>query len=147
MANFFGTVYKDFNYNDDVDTHVVPINEAISFTGTIAAQGGRGVYNDTNIIIGPYNTIMYLYDYNYASSSANLAKERLKVIVSHERAKNKDPEFLKKLHAEIMEVIKKYVNIESNNVNVNIDQDSDCSVLELNVTVNDSTQIKDKQPA
>ena len=69
--------------------------------------------------------------------SASIAKERLKVIVSHERAKKHDPDFLKKLHAEIMEVIKKHVNIDSNKVNVNIDQDSDCSVLELNITLND----------
>ena len=73
-----------------------------------------------------------------SDTSASLAKERLKVIVSHERAKKQDPEFLKKLHAEIMEVIKKYVHIEPNQVNVNIDKDKDCSVLELNVTLNDA---------
>ena len=71
------------------------------------------------------------------NQSANIAKERLKVIVSHERAKKNDPDFLKKLHAEIMEVIKKHVNIDADKVNVNIDQDSECSVLELNVTLND----------
>ena len=69
--------------------------------------------------------------------SASIAKERLKVIVSHERARKHDPSFLKKLHAEIMEVIKKHVNIDSDKVNVSIDQDSNCSVLELNVTLND----------
>ena len=78
--------------------------------------------------------------------SANIAKERLKVIVSHERSKQKDPEFLKKLHAEIMEVIKKHVNIDANKVNVSIDQDSECSVLELNVTLND-TKISDNKAA
>jgi len=71
------------------------------------------------------------------TQSANIAKERLKVIVSHERAKKNDPDFLKKLHAEIMEVIKKHVNIDADKVNVSIDQDSECSVLELNVTLND----------
>jgi cell division topological specificity factor len=82
------------------------------------------------------------------NTSASVAKERLKVIVSHERAKNQDPEFLKKLHAEIMEVIKKYVHIEPGQVNVNIDKDNDCSVLELNVTLNDTKSPTTKaQPA
>jgi cell division topological specificity factor len=71
------------------------------------------------------------------TQSANIAKERLKVIVSHERAKKNNPDFLKKLHAEIMEVIKKHVSIDADKVNVSIDQDSECSVLELNVTLND----------
>ena len=83
-----------------------------------------------------------------SNTSANVAKERLKVIVSHERAKKQDPEFLKKLHAEIMEVIKKYVHIEPNQVNVNIDKDKDCSILELNVTLNDAKSSAAKtQPA
>jgi cell division topological specificity factor len=83
-----------------------------------------------------------------SNSSANVAKERLKVIVSHERAKKQDPEFLKKLHAEIMEVIKKYVHIEPSQVSVNIDKDKDCSVLELNVTLNDAKSSAAKtQPA
>ena len=71
------------------------------------------------------------------TQSANIAKERLKVIVSHERAKKNNPDFLKKLHAEIMEVIKKHVSIDADKVNVSIDKDSECSVLELNVTLND----------
>ena len=39
-----------------------------------------------------------------------------------------------------MDVIKKYVHIEPNQVNVNIDNDSDCSVLELNVTLNETKE-------
>ena len=74
--------------------------------------------------------------------SANIAKERLKVIVSHERAKKHDPGFLKKLHQEIMDVIRKHVDIEENKVNVTIDQDKECSVLELNVTLNDTPLTK-----
>ncbi len=83
-----------------------------------------------------------------SNTSAGVAKERLKVIVSHERAKKQDPEFLKKLHAEIMEVIKKYVHIEPSQVSVTIDKDKDCSVLELNVTLNDTKSPMTKaQPA
>ena len=71
------------------------------------------------------------------NKTADIAKERLKVIVSHERSTKRNPDFLKTLHAEIMEVIKKHVNIDLDQVNINIDQDNDCSVLELNVTLNE----------
>ena len=80
-------------------------------------------------------------------TTANVARERLKVIVSHERAKKQDPDFLKKLHAEIMDVIKKYVHIEPSQVNVNIDKDNDCSVLELNVTLNEANASPKAQTA
>ena len=80
-------------------------------------------------------------------TTANVARERLKVIVSHERAKKQDPDFLKNLHAEIMDVIKKYVHIEPSQVNVNIDKDNDCSVLELNVTLNEANASSKAQTA
>ncbi|NCX94472.1 MAG: cell division topological specificity factor MinE, partial [Gammaproteobacteria bacterium] len=53
----------------------------------------------------------------------------------HERANNKDPEMLRKLQQEIMQVIAKYVNVDENQVIVELGQRGDCSILELNVTL------------
>lgn len=70
-----------------------------------------------------------------APASANLAKERLQIIVAHERTKRNQPDYLPMMQQEIIEVIRKYVQIDQDQVSVQLDNDSDCSVLELNVTL------------
>tara|TARA_B100000809_G_scaffold32270_1_gene28160 strand:- start:3531 stop:3782 length:252 start_codon:yes stop_codon:yes gene_type:complete len=68
-------------------------------------------------------------------ASANLAKERLQIIVAHERSKRNQPDYLPLMQQEILEVIRKYVAIDMDQVSVQLDNDDDCSVLELNVTL------------
>lgn len=68
-------------------------------------------------------------------ASANLAKERLQIIVAHERSKRNQPDYLPLMQQEILEVIRKYVSIDMDQVTVQLDNDDDCSVLELNVTL------------
>lgn len=68
--------------------------------------------------------------------SASVAKERLQIIISHERAQRTTPDYLPKLQEEIIAVISKYVPIDRDQVIVNLDRLSDNSaVLELNVTM------------
>ncbi|MES2663542.1 MAG: cell division topological specificity factor MinE, partial [Pseudomonadota bacterium] len=72
-------------------------------------------------------------------SSANIAKERLQIIVAHERANNKKkPDYLPQLQKDIMEVISRYINVSRDQVSVNLDQNDDCSILELNITLPES---------
>ncbi|GAC22482.1 MAG: cell division topological specificity factor MinE [Alteromonadaceae bacterium] len=68
-------------------------------------------------------------------SSASLAKERLQIIVAHERSKRQQPDYLPLMQKEIMDVIRKYVNIDEEQVVVQLDNNEDCSVLELNITL------------
>lgn len=68
-------------------------------------------------------------------ASANLAKERLQIIVAHERTKRNQPDYLPLMQQEILEVIRKYVEIDQDQISVQLDNDEDCSVLELNVTL------------
>jgi cell division topological specificity factor len=69
-------------------------------------------------------------------ASAATAKERLQIVVAHERSKRDEEDFLPKLRKEILEVIAKYVNVDMDDVSVSLDQsDSSCSILELNVTL------------
>lgn len=82
---------------------------------------------------------MSFFDYfsrkkNY---SASIAKERLQVIVAHERNKRNQPDYLPALQKDIMEVIKKYVDIDIDNVEVQLDNHGNYAVLELNVTLPD----------
>ncbi len=69
-------------------------------------------------------------------NTAAVAKERLQIIISHERnKKHHQPDYLAKLQQELVNVISKYVNINPENVNVALDNSGDCSILELNVTL------------
>jgi cell division topological specificity factor len=70
-------------------------------------------------------------------SSAQVAKERLQIIVSHERASNHNgPDFLPMLQQEIIDVIAKYfVGIDKSSVKVELQRTGSCSVLELNVAL------------
>jgi cell division topological specificity factor len=67
--------------------------------------------------------------------SAAVAKERLQIIVAHERSSRTQPDYLPQLQQDIIQVIRKYVPIEDQQVNVSLDSAEECSVLELNVTL------------
>ncbi|MBA2648724.1 MAG: cell division topological specificity factor MinE [Legionella sp.] len=70
-------------------------------------------------------------------SSASVAKERLQIIISHERTQRSTPDYLPKLQEEILAVIAKYVNISPDQVNVHLERMGDSAVLELNITMPD----------
>ncbi len=81
---------------------------------------------------------MKLFDYfrrSGGAQSAATAKERLQIVVAHQRAQRNQPDFLPEMQREIIKVIQKYVNIDSEQVAVQLDNAGDCSVLELNVTL------------
>ena len=70
--------------------------------------------------------------------TAQKAKERLQIIVAHERGQRNGPDYLPAMKQDIINVIRKYVDIGSDDVNVNLDNKSDSlSVLELNITLPD----------
>lgn len=82
--------------------------------------------------------MMSLFDYflrRKQDTSASVAKERLQVIVAHERNRRKQPDYLPALQRDIMEVISKYVDIDMDDVEVQLDSHDNFAVLELNVTL------------
>jgi len=68
-------------------------------------------------------------------NSASVAKERLQILVAHERGQNQQPDYLPDLQKDLLEVIRKYVNISSEQVQVALENQGNCSILELNVTL------------
>lgn len=71
-----------------------------------------------------------------AKKSSLIAKERLMVIVAHERGGHEqNPDFLQLLQKEITAVLAKYVKIDADHVQVEFEQKGGRSVLELNVTL------------
>ena len=69
--------------------------------------------------------------------SANLAKERLRIIVAQERSVRGAPDYLPLLKRELLEVIRKYVNVDPEAVQVEVDREDGHEVLELSVTLPD----------
>lgn len=68
-------------------------------------------------------------------SSASVAKERLQIIVAHERNQRNQPSYLPQLQSELVEVVRKYVNIEMDDINIDLQHQDLTSVLELNITL------------
>jgi len=71
-------------------------------------------------------------------SSANLAKERLRIIVAQERSVRGAPDYLPLLRRELLEVIKKYVNVDPTAVQVSVGKEDGHEVLELSVSLPES---------
>jgi cell division topological specificity factor len=69
------------------------------------------------------------------SSSANVAKERLRIIVAQERSTRGAPDYLPTLRRELLEVIRRYVNIDPSAVQINLGRDDGHEVLELSVAL------------
>lgn len=76
--------------------------------------------------------------------SANVAKERLSVVIAHERHKRdssergaKHAEYLPKLKKDVLDVIRKYVSIDEDDVVVRLEKSEDRDVLELNINLPD----------
>ncbi|GKW50734.1 cell division topological specificity factor MinE [Halomonas sp. NCCP-2165] len=67
--------------------------------------------------------------------SASVAKERLQIIVAHQRSQRDQPDYMPMLERELLEVIRRYVKVDRDAVSISLDKDDDCSVLELNVTL------------
>lgn len=68
-------------------------------------------------------------------SSAKVAKERLQIIIAHERGEKDKPDYLALLQKDLIDVIAKYVAIDKDAVKVDLERKDGCSILELNVTL------------
>jgi cell division topological specificity factor len=75
---------------------------------------------------------------NDQKSSANSAKERLQIIIAHERNIGSGPDFLPALHRELIGVISKYVNINPEDVKISLDRQGNLEVLDVNVILPDA---------
>lgn len=83
--------------------------------------------------------MMSLLDYFRSTkpSSASLAKERLQILVAHDRNMHSQPSYLPALQNEILAVIRKYVNVGDDAISVNFEQDDNQETLELNIVLPD----------
>lgn len=72
-------------------------------------------------------------------STANTAKERLKLVVAHQRRGNANgPNWLPKLREELIMVVRKYVPVPEDAVNVQVQREDGLEVLEMNIALPDA---------
>ena len=65
--------------------------------------------------------------------SASEAKERLQILLAHERSDLAKPDYLPRLHHELLQVIAKYVEIDEDKINVEFETSGSVSTLEVNI--------------
>jgi cell division topological specificity factor len=65
--------------------------------------------------------------------SAPVARERLQVLLAHERMAGGHSELLNLLREEIVAVIKKHIKVDSDKVNIKLERGEDVSTLEIDV--------------
>ncbi len=93
---------------------------------------------------------MGLLDYfrNSRPSSAAIAKERLQILVAHERSQRNKPDYLVALQRDLLEVIRKYVNVDQDAITVTMEQDDSREILELNIILpEEAEQKRNHRPA
>ena len=93
---------------------------------------------------------MSIFDYLRAlqpQKSAAVAKERLQIIVAHERSLRDSSTFdyLPLLQKELLEVVRKYVAIEDEHIKVHVEKEGKYEILELNITLPDENRQINKQ--
>ena len=68
--------------------------------------------------------------------TASIARERLKVVVAHQReGRSNGPVYLPKLREELLLVVRKYVQVPDTAVHVHIQREAGLEVLEMNITL------------
>lgn len=76
-------------------------------------------------------------------TSAPQARERLQILLSHERASTGgQPDLLAKLREEILEVISRHVTVDQDKVMVKLDRGDAVSMLEVDIEIPNRTELR-----
>lgn len=77
--------------------------------------------------------LLDLFRNTQRKTSAAVAKERLQILVTHDRAERNRPSYLPSLQREILDVIRKYVYVDQDAISVKFEQDDQREILELEI--------------
>ena len=76
---------------------------------------------------------MSLLSFFRRQPTAPVARERLQVLLAHERMAGSHSELLNVLREEIMEVIARHIKVDREKVKIKLDRGGDVSTLEIDV--------------
>lgn len=81
---------------------------------------------------------MGLFDFlKPKQNTASIAKDRLRIIIAQERSSHGGPDYLPLLRRELLEVIRKYVNVDVDAVKVELAKEGEHDVLDISVALPD----------
>ena len=72
--------------------------------------------------------------------TASVAKERLQIILAHERGGRSKADYLPALQRELIAVISKYVSINPEDIKVHLERQDDLEVLEVKIELPDGAR-------
>jgi cell division topological specificity factor len=67
--------------------------------------------------------------------SASVARERLQILLTHERRLDSKPDLIPALREDILKAVAKHVAVDPEKVQVTVDRGDAASVLEINIEV------------
>ena len=79
--------------------------------------------------------------------TAEQAKERLKIVLAHERSYASAPDYLPRLQNEILQVIARYVELEQDKLTVKLENFGSTSRLEVNIDLPKTAQPVTARPS
>jgi cell division topological specificity factor len=74
-------------------------------------------------------------------NTAVIARDRLKIVLAHERASRDAPDFLPALQKDLIDVVGRYIEIRGDMLRVNLGRSGETSLLEINVEI-DGAKVK-----
>ena len=75
--------------------------------------------------------------FNSKPKTANMAKERLQIIIARERTGREGYDFLPALREELIAVSSKYTKVNAEDIKVSLDKQGNLEVLDVNVVLPD----------
>ena len=82
--------------------------------------------------------LRHLFKSSKPEGSASVAKERLQVLVSHQRLSRLSPDFIPELKQDIIKVIGNYILVTDDTLSIRMEKEGDLSILEVNVQLPDA---------
>jgi cell division topological specificity factor len=67
--------------------------------------------------------------------SAPVARERLQILLAHERKASNQPDLLNVLREEILAVVAKHISLEPDRVHIRMDRGDPVSILEVDIEI------------
>ncbi len=73
--------------------------------------------------------------------TANLAKERLQVIIAREGNRSSNPELIQQIKRAVLEAVGKFVQVKPEDIAIELENQRDLEVLSVSVTLPDGRSI------
>jgi len=74
--------------------------------------------------------------------TATVAKERLQIILAHERSGRSGADYLPQLQRELVAVISKYVHINPDDIKVQLERQDNLEVLEVKIELPEASALR-----